>query len=213
MTTTDPVRRTKRHLQGERSREDILDAASALMSAKGYVGTSMSDLVKLSGLPASSIYWHFESKAGVLGAVMERGASRFFEAGAAFTPPPGPDPREKLLALLRHSDATVREHPEFLRLFMLLLLGSEGESQREVVERVRAEAQVRLHRALLMCYAVWGEEVAAAVAEHLSALALVLFDGVFIAHQAESAAPHDRLVEQMVDSIHALATGIRRPAN
>ena len=48
------------------------------MAARGYSGTSVSDIARESGLPASSIYWHFASKTGVLTAVMERGAARFF---------------------------------------------------------------------------------------------------------------------------------------
>lgn len=49
--------------------------ASRLMATRGYDGTSISALAKSSGLPASSIYWHFGSKEGVLKAVMERGAA------------------------------------------------------------------------------------------------------------------------------------------
>ncbi len=86
--------RTKRQLQGDQSREEILDAATRLMAARGYAGTSVSDIARESGLPASSIYWHFASKTGVLTAVMERGAARFFgDLEAADPQPGGPPPR------------------------------------------------------------------------------------------------------------------------
>src|SRR5687767_10421400 len=71
---------TKRQQQGQSSRELILDATERLMATRGYAATSISDIRSACGLPASSIYWHFGSKEGVLAAVMERGADRFFAA-------------------------------------------------------------------------------------------------------------------------------------
>lgn len=70
----------KKQQQGERSRESILDATERLMATKGYAATSISDIRDACGLAPSSIYWHFGSKEGVLAAMMERGAQRFFAA-------------------------------------------------------------------------------------------------------------------------------------
>jgi AcrR family transcriptional regulator len=74
------IKPTKKQLQGEQSRELILDATERLMATHGYAATSISDIRKACGLPPSSIYWHFGSKEGVLAAVMQRGADRFFAA-------------------------------------------------------------------------------------------------------------------------------------
>ncbi|MFF5284854.1 TetR/AcrR family transcriptional regulator [Streptomyces sp. NPDC013171] len=73
-----PEARTNR--RGRRSRQEILDAAARVMSVRGYAGTSMSTLTKETGLPKSAFYHHFESKAGLLSAVMEQGAHAFFDA-------------------------------------------------------------------------------------------------------------------------------------
>lgn len=73
-------RPTKKQQQGEQSRELILDATERLMATRGYAATAISDIRKACGLPASSIYWHFGSKEGVLAAVMARGAERFFSS-------------------------------------------------------------------------------------------------------------------------------------
>ena len=72
--------RTRKQAQGDNSRGLILDTTERLMGTRGYAATSISDICKACGLPASSIYWHFGSKDGVLAAVMERGAARFFAA-------------------------------------------------------------------------------------------------------------------------------------
>src|SRR6478752_3830377 len=66
--------------RGTRSRERVLDAAEGLMAEQGYDAASVAALVERAGIPASSIYHYFGSKEGVLLAVMERGAERFFEA-------------------------------------------------------------------------------------------------------------------------------------
>jgi AcrR family transcriptional regulator len=59
-----------------RSRDVILDAAATLMAEHGYAGTSISAICAASGLPPSSVYWHFRSKEGVLKAVLDRSADR-----------------------------------------------------------------------------------------------------------------------------------------
>lgn len=201
--------RSRRQSRGVRSRQEILDAAATLMSKRGYSGTSISELAKESGLPVSSIYWHFESKAGVLAAVMERGASQFFEAMRSAASPDDPDPHQRLLFIMRHGLNTLRAHPEFLRLFMVLLLSqADGDSQVDVVsvvKRVRAEGRDVLGDALRYAYSPWGAEEAHAVVDHLVDLSLALFDGVFIAGQANSMADTDLIMEQSVNAIHTLA--------
>jgi AcrR family transcriptional regulator len=62
------------------SRDVILDAAEDLMARIGYDKTSISMICRASGLPVGSLYHHFGSKAGLLAAVMQRGAARFFAA-------------------------------------------------------------------------------------------------------------------------------------
>jgi AcrR family transcriptional regulator len=202
--------RVGRLAQGERSREEILDAAELLMSAKGYAATSMSDLVRESGLPPSSIYWHFGSKRGVVAAVMERGARRFFDQVARQLQITGEDPRERLGTVLSLSDQMISEHPQFLRLFMLLLLGSEGgHAQDEVVSRVRAAGHGHLANGVRLAYLPWGEELAERIAAQLGDVALAMFDGYFIAIEAGAVAERGRLIEQLASALHALAVSIR----
>ena len=80
MSTSTQDSQVRRNAQGQRVREDILDAASRVMSLHGYEGASISAIMKESGIQKSSIYWQFDSKAAIAAAVMERGARRFFDA-------------------------------------------------------------------------------------------------------------------------------------
>lgn len=48
------------------TRDAILETAAELFSAKGFAGTSMSDLAEKLGLSKAAIYHHFESKESIL---------------------------------------------------------------------------------------------------------------------------------------------------
>ena len=198
---------TKRQQQGKASREIILDAAQRLMAANGYDATSISALSKESGLPPSSIYWHFESKQGVLAAVMERGAKAFF---AALLPAPGDgSSRKDVRDWLRVASKAISEQPEFLRLFLLLLL-QEGQSleHSNVINRVREEGRGIIVTVLRAQYAAHGDEAASDVAEQLADFAHGMFDGAFLAVQYNPKLSHLRLMEQMADALLALGDQI-----
>ena len=139
MIPTD-VRPTKKQQQGEQSRELILDATERLMATRGYAATSISDIRKACGLPPSSIYWHFGSKEGVLAAVMERGADRFFAAI------PTAEDAESQLAVLSTLQS---QHPDFLRLFYMLSLERNTDpAVAAVIRRVRDTAITQFHDAI-----------------------------------------------------------------
>jgi AcrR family transcriptional regulator len=53
---------------GDVSRERILDAAREIASERDDDGTRIARVSERSGLPASSIYWHFDDKDPLLGA-------------------------------------------------------------------------------------------------------------------------------------------------
>src|ERR1051325_8485819 len=70
----------RRRANGEASRERLLDAAAEVAGERGYQGTSISRVSERSGLPASSIYWHFKNKDELIAAVIDRSFSRWAEA-------------------------------------------------------------------------------------------------------------------------------------
>jgi AcrR family transcriptional regulator len=174
-TETKP---TKKQQQGEQSREVILDTTERLMSTRGYAATSISDIRKACGLPPSSIYWHFGSKEGVLAAVMERGADRFFAAI------PASEDADEQLAVLSTLQS---QHPEFLRLFYMLSLERGNDpAVAAVIRRVRDTAIRRFRDAIagLVPPDVAASKADRVVAE-LTTMAVALSDGVFFAEHLE----------------------------
>src|SRR6201995_1212754 len=64
--------------RGLRSRELVLDAAERVMAEDGFEAATLARVVEEAGIPMSSVYHYYGSKDGILLAVMERGAERFF---------------------------------------------------------------------------------------------------------------------------------------
>ncbi|WP_433475905.1 TetR/AcrR family transcriptional regulator [Spirillospora sp. CA-142024] len=78
--------------------------------------------------PALKIYWHFNSKEGLLAAVMDRGARRWFAALPPWEDLEG-DPADRVEALVTAGAQAVAGHPGFLRLFYLRALDNGGDAQ------------------------------------------------------------------------------------
>src|SRR4051812_35491159 len=190
MIPTD-ARPTKKQQQGEQSRVLILDATERLMATQGYAATSISDIRKACGLPPSSIYWHFGSKEGVLAAVMERGADRFFAA----IPEPtaaGADAERRLMI----TADLLAQHPDFLRLFYMLSLerGTDA-TVAAVVRRVRDTAIAGFRGFITELLPPDApHDKADRVVDELTALAVAMSDGVFLADHLE---PDSTDVERM----------------
>jgi len=195
LTDTCP---TKKQQQGEQSRALILDATERLMATRGYAATSISDIRKACGLPPSSIYWHFGSKEGVLAAVMERGADRFFAAI------PTSEDADGQLAVLSRLQL---RHPLFLRLFyMLSLERSDDPAVAGVVRRVRDTAIRRFRAAITRLLPADAPPAKAErVVTELTALAIALSDGVFFAEHLE---PDGTDVGRMYRRLSAAVTAL-----
>ncbi|MGV9772859.1 TetR/AcrR family transcriptional regulator [Streptosporangium sp. NPDC003464] len=195
--------------RGRRSRQEILDAAARVMSVRGYAGTSISTLVKETGLPKSAFYHHFESKAGLLSAVMAQGAQGFFAAmrEAHRDPPVGGTPRERLGWYLRKTGEVFVHREEFLRLLLVLVMSNEAAEAREAmltVIEVRGEGRDYMRHMIRSSFIGEGEAAADAVADALAHFGMAGFDGAFVSLQSEDGKPIPEFMEQLADAMVAL---------
>jgi len=179
--------------RGQRSRQEILDAAAKVMATRGYAGTSMSALVQESGIPKSAIYHHFESKAGLLSEVMARGAREFFAAmrDAHQPPPEGGTPRERLGWYLHKTGEVFVHREDFLRLLLLLVMSSEATDAPEAM-------QTR------MSFNDKGEKVADELANALAFFGVAGFDGAFVGMQSGDGRAMSQYMAQLTDAMVAL---------
>ena len=175
-----------RTARGTSSRDDILDVAGQIMSSHGYEGTSIAVLSKATGLNVSSIYWHFGSKAGLLAALMERGAQR-------------------LLGDLESVLVAAPGHREFLRMLIVLLVTHGDSVSHAVVQRVRAQGRDSVRRQIEIAFSAGQTAAQAAhVAEQLADYAIALIEGAFLAKEANPSLPFENLMLQLADALALL---------
>lgn len=206
--------------RGQRSRQEILDAASRVMAERGYAGTSMSVLAKESGLPKSAFYHHFQSKAGLLSEVMARGAREFFAAmrESQAGPPPEGDPRKRLHWYMTKTGEVIVEHQAFLRLLFVLVMSSEAAEAPEAMQavvQVRDEGRDHMRHMIYTAFLPAGEAAAAAVADELAHFGMAAFDGFTVSLQSGDRKPIGEYTRQLADGMAAVGEAriaVMRPA-
>jgi AcrR family transcriptional regulator len=117
----------------EVSRGEILDAALACFSARGYHETSVDDIAERAGLSKGAIYWHFAGKRELFLALLDRAV----EPGLALatTVAEAPDWRAALHELFTRVPKQVEEGMPLLKLALdFIKLGADDPGI-----RVRAE--------------------------------------------------------------------------
>ncbi|WP_104054939.1 MULTISPECIES: TetR/AcrR family transcriptional regulator [unclassified Arthrobacter] len=62
---------SRRNARGEVSLQTILSKTVSLVSRYGYNGTTIARITRVTGRPASSIYWYFDTKDGLVAAALE----------------------------------------------------------------------------------------------------------------------------------------------
>ncbi|MEV5412248.1 helix-turn-helix domain-containing protein [Thermopolyspora sp. NPDC052614] len=143
--------KTERRAQNsEESRRRILQAAAEISAERGYDGTSLALVTKRSGLPASSVYWHFGSKDELLAAVIEHSHREWLPDVPPWQPPaPGIDRLQHLRQVLRRAGQSFAAHPTFMRLGLMLML------ERRVVEPAARARFVRIREETLKEMSEW----------------------------------------------------------
>src|SRR5262245_55638123 len=118
---TDKPRR--RRANGEESRQKILDAATEIAAERGYEGTSIGLVSARAGLPASSIYWHFKDKDGLIAAVIERSFGEWLSGMIGWAPWLEDQSRaDRLAGMFQQTANTLLQSGDFLRLGLMLAL-------------------------------------------------------------------------------------------
>jgi TetR/AcrR family transcriptional regulator len=111
-----PSSLARRRRKGERTAEQILDAAEALFAERGYAATTVRDVAEQVGLRTPSLYNHFPSKDALYAAVLERGIGPVLRLLASFADPESarPDSAE----LLREVMTVLARRPALPKLLL-----------------------------------------------------------------------------------------------
>ena len=168
---------------GDASRERILEAAREIASERGYDGTGIALVSERSGLPASSIYWHFANKDELIAAVIERSFNRWNEAMASRTRAnDGATREERFIANLRTTAQTLADAPDFLRLGLMLSL--ERRPEEASARTLFLQGRKQTFEQMVASYGRhFAGELDAASVRKLATLAMAAADGLFIARE------------------------------
>lgn len=197
--------------RGMRSRELVLDAAERVMAEDGFEAATLARVVEQAGIPLSSVYHYFGSKDGILLAVMERGAVRFF-ADLPDSEPPIGGPTKHLATVISTAADTLERHSSFLRLLIVFAAQPStvagGEIQ-DVVSRVRRRGLERLQREIAIAF---DDEADDPTTIRLAQFALAAFDGAFIAAQADPSISLQELLAPLAPAAVAARRALRKDA-
>lgn len=194
--------------QGAQSRLRILEATFELAHELGYQGTSISKVVQRSGLPASSVYWHFADKDALFAAMIQHSFEQW-QAGLPKWAAPGKDRdrRAELGARIRSAIASIASNPEFWRLGLLLSL-----------QRQPAARQARLlfkdirRRVIDNMAAFWGHVLPAGYNRRapdlphlLARITMATADGLFVSAQIDRDCDFNLFADLLADMLEAVA--------
>ncbi|NGN92875.1 TetR/AcrR family transcriptional regulator [Nocardioides sp. KC13] len=198
----------REHTQG--SRQMILEAALRLAAERGYVGTTMALVRRATGLPPSSLYWHFPNKDQLLAEALEHGYARWHGRVPRWeSKPTDGDLREGLLANLRRTTSDTRDaNADWWRMGLMLALESGptvGDGPRQRFLQIRTQT--------LAGFEMWWSgavDLPPAHIETLARLTLAAHDGLFIHVQTDEYAELDPLRQRLADGLAAIADHLRK---
>ena len=185
--------------RGMRSRELVLDAAEHAMAEDGFDAATVARVVADSGIPMSSVYHYYGSKDGILLAVMERGAERFFADLPDLERRVG-TPDEHLRGVVSTAAEVLNRHPSFLRLLIVFAVQPARTEVDAVVGRVRELALVRLRKQISIAF---DDDEGAESTDELARFALATIDGAFVAAQTDAGAKLERLAAMLSPALVA----------
>jgi len=181
-----------------RSRDSLLRAATHHFSERGFSATSIDDVCRDAGVVKSAVYWHFESKEGLLTAVLEETATAWIDGIVASVQQTG-DPRERLSRAMIGMRELVETRPALLRLLHSMLLEriTENEQTRAVLLRVFDRARAALSDGIAEVIGMRPAGLAT-----IAELVLASLDGIFLQHQLRKDRDElDRLFAELERSI------------
>ena len=177
------------------------------MSKVGYGGPSISAIAKRSGLPASSLYWHFGSKRALLAAVAEDGAARWLTLIPNWEDVEGP-PLERFDKMLRAIAREFERQPEIIRLILMLYLerGKTDVVALGTIQRLRRAALAKFRPAIETLLDLAGARKNKLAIDELCDFALSFVNGCFVDHQIDPhRAPFVARFQQLRTALVAIA--------
>jgi AcrR family transcriptional regulator len=187
----------RRHRQGEESRSAILEATLGIAAERGYDGTTVALVQEATGLPASSIYWHFGSKDELLAATLEH-SYRLWRASAQTWGPAAESEQvaEQIESRFQRAAGAITTSPQFWSLGLLLTLQQRVKepAARRRYREVRQDTETAIADWWATVLAPAAVEADPALPRRLAQFYMMLMDGLFIQVRTSTPKETKRLV-------------------
>lgn len=197
----------RRHKQGDESRQAVIEATLAIASERGYDGTTVALVTERTGLPASSIYWHFGSKDKLLAATLEHSYHEWSAAiGPWVTPQEPPELHDRLQHRFHTAAVGLAMNPQFWGLGLMLALQQriEEPAARGIFLEVRRATTDGIRDN-------WRDLVDPAALERdprlpdrLAEFYMIMMDGMFVHVRSTAARDVARMVSLFADGVAAM---------
>jgi AcrR family transcriptional regulator len=198
----------RRHQQGEESRLRILEATLAIAAERGYDGTSIALVTEATGLPPSSVYWHFRNKDELLAETLEFSYRRWRETAPTWQERVETgDPAEEVRDRLQRASRAIADRPEFWRLGLMLGLANrpkEPAARRRYIE-VRTETRLAIRTWWEQVLGTGDPERRREVADRMARFHLAVMDGLYLGVRSDRGWDLERLVDLIADGVYAQA--------
>lgn len=164
------------------ARARILEAAVDLFAERGFFACRVADVAQRAGMSAGNVYWHFDSKEALLGAILTEGYGRLEAMTAEVAAEYGPA-RRKLEILVQRTIALYEQNARFTA----IVGGLMGDGGRQLIGPLGVElADVtgRYHGNLRRVFAEARSEAAIAAADLdlLVSFYFAFFNGLVITY-------------------------------
>lgn len=117
------ARKTK--AEAEVTREQIIDAAEQLFFQHGVSRTTLEKIAAAAGVTRGAIYWHFDNKAALFSAMLERIRLPFQQRLGELDNQPQSDPLAQLRAFLIHALELIVSSERHFRVLSIVFLRCE----------------------------------------------------------------------------------------
>lgn len=184
-------------------KERILDAAAELVGQRGYHSVSMADIGAAAGIVGSGIYRHFDSKAAVLVALLDRGMERLL-ISASRVVLDATDDRDALAWLVRDQVAFAVDQRRVVQVYQREFHNLPEADRRRLRRLQRHYIEEWVHVLVGLRRQLSDAEARTAVHAAIGAIQSVAY--------FYSGLPRERLVALLTEAAHA-CLGLRTPTD
>lgn len=202
-----PRKSSRRHQQGIESRQRILESALAIAAERGYDGTTIALVTKETGLPASSVYWHFKNKDELLAETLDHSYRKWRAATPTWSDSITTDAPDAIRDRLQRASRSIVESPEFWRLGLMLAL------ENRPVEPLARTRYLQVREDTRAAIEAWWAELlkpeglseGSMVPARIARFHLAFMDGLFLGLRSRAGWDRKRIVDIVAAGIYRQA--------